>query len=178
MEGTIIDAGQVWEAINQLYCGVGIASSGEGMPSNAGEKRKAAADSQGARVVVEGSNLDAGQVCHQPINQLYLGVGFASIFEGIDSNARKKREAAADGQGSFKISKGIILDAGQEGQPFIKHQIASVARKLPIRDASHVSITGRFASYNTRFVEFLCETSASVWTAHSVFPFEIIERNG
>lgn len=148
------------------------------MLSNAGKNRKAAADRQGAWVVEEGSNLDAGQVCHQPINQLYVGDSIPSLLEGTSSNAEKSRKAAADRQGSFEVDEGIILDAGQEGQPLIQHQIASVARKLSIRDASHVSITGRFARCNTPFVEFPCETSASVGTAHSVFASKPIKRAG
>ena len=89
------NAGQLWQATYQLYCGVGIASTVEGTVSNAGEKRKAPADRQGSAEGVEGALLDAGQLW-QAINQLYLGVGIPGGVEGAVSNARKKRKAAAD----------------------------------------------------------------------------------
>ena len=59
----ILDAGQLWQAISQLYLGVAAAISSvvEGSISYAGKKRKAAADRQGAREVEEGMRLDACQ---------------------------------------------------------------------------------------------------------------------
>ena len=70
------------QASNKLYLGVSIASTFKGTIPNPGKMWKPAADCQGPVKCLERIIINAGQLWHQAINQLYPGVGIVSLLEG------------------------------------------------------------------------------------------------